>query len=740
MNQSEPSLVPEWLKGSTTATGPSARHQQPASSASVAPSYGGTPPSREDQTYQLRPRPQGPSYPNTQSGYNSREPTDREQHSSRYVPPGASSYQSAQRRTGGGSSNYGGNNSNYSSHSSYNSHHSYNSGYRGSSSVNQREGSEQDNGNSKFGASAYRSPSGYGSSYRNTSGPYRSSREDDRDHQQYGRKDERWERHDMSRRDHQGYGGDRRSDDSRGTPSERSQSERSIPAKGGSEPVRATDTPATAQKATFDRDFPTLSSKGGLYGQSVSSVSNLTGPGARVDPRQQSRFLSGTGTQGPKSSQQPGSEVGKWTSRLADAPPPGSSFLQNGNSGAAAIAAAAAAAAAAQQQVTTPKMADALQHVADSNQPSASDLARREELALRQSRQLIPMAPTLPGKARDKGHPSKNNPQTGSRESSTPQPTSATAAGATSIPGGTVLQARSRVAGKEAPAGQVTRRVEELAPGGSNAIGTVGSKRTAVLLDRHALPIAPTSSVVGSAGQTRNPATGTAAANTGSTSRAAATATPRQSEVTISVEERQRLEHVRQDRSDFFSNLKKKQEEKKKQTTGDDKQISTTLQEEAVPQANVVSDASEVDVGSQIASTEGQPSSVKGENRTIETSGLVKEVEVLKVTDPAPEAVEVTVDDLPSLDAAAASEEEARFLRSLGWDEGEDDEDGDDFGLTEEEIAAFKASSGLGAGLPKISKTTPINVQLPHARSLGHHVGSLGSESDQVSSSDSDSD
>jgi hypothetical protein len=51
------------------------------------------------------------------------------------------------------------------------------------------------------------------------------------------------------------------------------------------------------------------------------------------------------------------------------------------------------------------------------------------------------------------------------------------------------------------------------------------------------------------------------------------------------------------------------------------------------------------------------------------------------------------------------SEEEERFLRSLGWTEASDE--GEDCGLTEEEIAAFRAAAELRARLPSLRGKVP---------------------------------
>lgn len=601
----------------------------------------------------------------------------------------------------------------------------------------------EDNGASRYAATAYRPPGSYAAPYRPNSG-YRSAR-DDRDSGYESRSDrDRWDTREsrtdrdrevnalLPRREPPTFTADReRREETRPSAPAPVAPERSAPVRAATEaPVQGTVQPL--QKASFDRDFPTLSPKHPTFGQG-STIGSAGGGATRPADKQRWQSSSSSASASKLSQTSSTTSSERWTSRLAEAPPPGSSFLQNGNSGAAAIAAAAAAAAAAAQQSSTPKMADALQHVADTNQHSASDLARLEQLALRQSRQLVPVAPSLPGKGRDKGHPNKGPSAAretpvalaGANTGAVPSP--AAAVGATSAPG----PALKRTASKESSGTQgstpAVRRPED-----PTTVISAMPKRTPVLLDRHALPIAPTSSVVGTSQSLRTGMPLGTASSKISAEKAAA----------LSQEERQRLEHVRQDRCDFFQSLRKKPANKK--DGKEDEEDSAIVEVEAGEDPSFLAAGAEVEIPA--AENEAQAGEPPGDDSAFDGTSDFAVDPVHAPEDLNGDTWEVDKDEASVTDVGAVisdepdpvvSEEEARFLRSLGWDEGEEEDEDEEGGLTEEEIAAFKASLGGGS-----SGSKPINLTTPVVRAkVSHHIGSVGSVgSDQVSSSDSDSD
>ncbi|CAM6092249.1 unnamed protein product [Calypogeia fissa] len=545
---------------------------------------------------------------------------------------------------------------------------------------------------------------------------------------------------------------------------------------------------SSMQKAAFERNFPSLGAQEKQSGVVQSSLGNVSVLSPRPSWQSSSprpdgvrSATSGAGLTSAGSASVSvaasgnvgGSVIGGdgWTSALADVPSSltGLPSSMNGVSGATSVptatTGASVLASVAAPSLTAPKMSEAVAYPPRVRTPPQSTLEsqRVEESAAKQSRQLI-LKPTLPKNmgSRDITKPKViravdvvapqpmklSQPLASQLVSSPYRPPAPPRPEPLKAPQGKLLV---RKTSKEAvaamlspssiPKGDGTGSTSVVSAAGAlvgmggtnagtNASGTLAPPRKQKqLLDRRAVPIPPISVPMGSEG-----GSGPRSKESGSAS------------------EDKRPPIPAQNRSDFFNALRKKaagissgslekMESGALQKNDGVNEKGVEAEEETGPFQGDVSQMAPYQLKENGTAASTFPKSslsgsdVYGISDTKEdapsngasTEGAEGNSEQSSTAPSSPVAI-------PNR-ATATEEEEAAFLRSLGWEESAE-ESGE--GLTEEEINSFYQER---------LRSMSVSPSLPNARNhrlrdvrVDLHVGSIGSISSGMSSSDSESD
>ncbi|KAL2649956.1 hypothetical protein R1flu_018084 [Riccia fluitans] len=538
------------------------------------------------------------------------------------------------------------------------------------------------------------------------------------------------------------------------------------------------------QKAAFERNFPSLGAqeKQGPVQSTLGNVSVLSprpswqSSSPRTDGTRSPGLTSGVTAAGAVA---PSLNVGVtgiagegWSSALAEVP--ASLTTTSTINGVAAGGASTPLLSGAGSGLATggapalivPKMAEALtQNPPRVRTPPqySTESQRLEDAALKQSRQLIPMKPSLPKNMgqRDKikpkvvravdvvaPQPIKLQSLTSSQLLASPfRPPASPRQEPLKVPQGKLLARRPPI--KEAGSAAVGSLKTEGGPSSSSLVSPASAvvglggvsansnapaitapvpRKQKQLLDRRAVPIPPTSII----------------ADLGSGSR---------SKEGSAVSEDKRPAVPAQNRSDFFNALRKK-------AAGVGGGSGNSEKMDSAPQLkNGSANGKSVELEDDISSCSGEGIDKpvykpkengvtanlgsKSNNSDLATYGTTEEKDRGPTNGASEELTEGNFDQFtapsspvaPVKRATATEEEEAAFLRSLGWEESAE-ESGE--GLTEEEINSFYQER---------LRSMSISPSLPAARNhhvrgfqMETHVGSIGSISSGISSSDSDSD
>ncbi|PPD93815.1 hypothetical protein GOBAR_DD09166 [Gossypium barbadense] len=408
---------------------------------------------------------------------------------------------------------------------------------------------------------------------------------------------------------------------------------------------------SSIHKAVFEKDFPSLGTEDR---QVVPEITRVLSPGlssaSQNLPVSSSALISGEG----------------WTSALAEAP----STVGSSNTGSlAALLTVSPSSSGTSTGTSGLNMAEALV-LAPSRSQAAPQLSvktqRREELAIKQSKQLIPVTPSMPKCSvlnsvdKSKGKPAARISEINTAVKSVQQQPSLIHHSNQSPHSGHVKPDAPKTSGK----------LLVLKPGWENGVSSPTQKDVAS-------PPASANSRVAISQHAGGPARNSNNPKLSSVERKVAALNP---VAGFTVEKKPSLAQT-QSRNDFFNLLKKKTSTKTSADHSDSlPHISSTTTEKSEVTKEVVT---------------GSSAAHANENGTAATSN---------------------------------DEEEAAFLRSLGWEENS----GDDEGLTEEEINAFyqeymklRPTLKLCRGMqPKVAQSFATN---------------LDGASSEVSSSDSES-
>ncbi|KAJ8541667.1 hypothetical protein K7X08_002483 [Anisodus acutangulus] len=438
------------------------------------------------------------------------------------------------------------------------------------------------------------------------------------------------------------------------------------------------------QKTAFEKDFPSL----GIEERQVTRVSS-PGLSSAVQslPIGNSALLGGTD---------------KWTSALAEVPPMVGSIGMGSSASQQSVAAAPTPSASS--GTASLNMAEALSQAAPRARATAQipdKTQRLEELAIKQSRQLIPVMPSMPkasvSSSADKSKQPKSTARTNEMvgiAKSTQQPFSTQLAN----------QPRSGQVRAEAPATSHGKTLLVLKPGRENGVTSLSkeaqspAKNTGSRLANCPPAVAPSAPAVTSP---------TSRVTSLETKAAALSLKPRST-----AEKRSSLSQA-QSRSDFFNLMRKK----------------TSLNSSTVlPDSGMASSNSREQSGLKTKDEDGAslcPSvSENGSERTSNGDPHEAQNHVQRHND-------VEENNSSINGALYPDEEEAAFLRSLGWDENA----GEDEGLTEEEINNFyEEYMKLKPSLKVYKGAQPKCLMLPEL----HFATNPGTASSGSTSSESD--
>ncbi|MBA0837464.1 hypothetical protein Goarm_009622 [Gossypium armourianum] len=386
-------------------------------------------------------------------------------------------------------------------------------------------------------------------------------------------------------------------------------------------------------KAVFEKDFPSLGTE---ERQGVPEMVRVSSPGlssaSQSLPVGNSALIDGEG----------------WTSALAEVP----SVVGSSSTGTLSASQPASTSGSGASSISSSlNMAEALAQAPSRTRtpPMLSvNTQRREELAIKQSRQLIPVTPSMPkGSVLNSADKSKAKPAARISETNVVvksglQPQPLTHQGNQSLHGGHVKSDMPKTSGK----------LLVLKPGWENGVSSPTQKDIAssatitnnrVTTSQHA--VAPIKSA---------PARNSNSPKLSSGELKAASINPIAG---FTVEKRPSLAQT-QSRNDFFNLLKKKTSTNTSAGLSDpDPHISTSTTEksEVTKEVDGGSATAHADENGTAAASNGDTCSDDGEKNMSATAMVYPD------------------------------EEEAAFLRSLGWEENT----GEDEGLTEEEINAF---------------------------------------------------
>ncbi|KAG6425087.1 hypothetical protein SASPL_115511 [Salvia splendens] len=393
--------------------------------------------------------------------------------------------------------------------------------------------------------------------------------------------------------------------------------------------LRTTGSPvAGVRKAAFERDFPSL----GVDERAViSDIGRVPSPGLSSI---QSLLIGTSASLGGE----------KWTSALAEVPmlvgsngTASSSVLQATSSSSASVALGSA---------TSLNMAKAVAQGPSRSQTTPQAAQRLEELAIKQSRQLIPVTPSMPKALVLKNSSDKSKSKVGSQQPSISSPLPVNH----SPRGGPVKSDVSKTSnvGKL----QVLKPVRE-----KNGVGPVVKDN-----------LSPTS--------------GSSVAGFPSVSGSAVTKVPPSNAVpdrkpVLTLLEKRPTSQARS-RNDFFNLVRKK-----------------SMANPASADSATASDSSELETGSSLSPS---LSNKHAEMNVMPATSQPVEVPLSLSLESEEKAGSICNGDAcdvqkcvsngkkhPSSGRIISEDEEAAFLRSLGWEENNDEE-----GLTEEEITAFR--------------------------------------------------
>ncbi|XP_039041750.1 uncharacterized protein LOC120180505 isoform X2 [Hibiscus syriacus] len=429
---------------------------------------------------------------------------------------------------------------------------------------------------------------------------------------------------------------------------------------------------SSIHKAEFEKDFPSLGSE---ERQGVPEIARVSSPVLRSASQSasvgNSALIDGEG----------------WTSALAEVP----SVVRSSSTGSSPAPQTASTTSSGAPSVPCGlNMAEALAQ-APSRTPAAPLVSvttrRREELAIKQSRQLIPVTPSMP-KVLNLTDKSKAKPTTRISEmniavKSGSQPSPLIHQGNHSPHNGHVKSDMPKISGK----------LLVLKPGRDNGVSSPTQKDTAsstkiannrVTISQHA--VVPVNSA-----STRN--SKVLKLSAGECKAAAISPI-----AVFTVEKKVSLAQT-QSRNDFFNLLKKKNSTNYCGLSDSDSQISSSVIEKSEVGKEVIG------VSATAYANDGTATASNGDI----CSGDKKK-------------------DMSPVDMPYPDEEEAAFLRSLGWEEGT----GEDESLTEDEINAFyqkymklKPSLKLFRGMqPIVSQSVANNLDGASSESSSSDSGS----------------
>ncbi|GMI77166.1 hypothetical protein like AT1G36990 [Hibiscus trionum] len=416
---------------------------------------------------------------------------------------------------------------------------------------------------------------------------------------------------------------------------------------------------SSIHKAVFERDFPSLGTEDR---QVVPEITRVSSPGlssaSKNFPVGSSALISGDG----------------WTSALAEAP----SVVGSSNTGSWTTPLIVSTSSTVTPTGTSGRnMAEALAQ-APSHSHTVPQLSvktqRREELAIKQSKQLIPVTPSMPKGSvlnsvdKSKGKPAIRTTEINIAVKSGQQQPSLIHHGSLSPHGGHVKCDMPKTSGKLLVLklgweNGVTSPTQDVSP---------TSENSRVTISPHAV------------GPTRN-------SNSSKLSAGGRKAAALNSVAGFTVEKRPLAQT--QSRSDFFNLLKKKTSEKTSAGHSDSHpHISSSTSEKSEVTEEVVSAALTAHAN---------------ENGTAATGNSDACQEAQRFVDDGEK-------DMGPVSMIYSDEEEAAFLRSLGWEENS----GEDEGLTEEEINSFyqeymklRPSLKLCCGMqPKLAQSFATNL------------------------------
>ncbi|XWS23811.1 hypothetical protein CRYUN_Cryun28dG0047600 [Craigia yunnanensis] len=425
---------------------------------------------------------------------------------------------------------------------------------------------------------------------------------------------------------------------------------------------------SSIHKAVFEKDFPSLGTE---ERQGVPEIARVSSPGFSSASRNlsvgNSALIGGEG----------------WTSALAEVP----SVVGSSSTGSLPVPQTVSTSGSGAPSVTTSlNMAEALAK-SPSRTRTAPQLSvkiqRREEMAIKQSRQLIPVTPSMPkGSVLNSVDKSKAKPAVRTSEmniavKSGQQPLSLIHQGNQSPHSGNVKSDMPKTSGK----------LLVLKPGRENGVSSPTQKDVASPTTNANSRV--TTSQYAVASVTSAPARNSNNPKLSAGERKAAAMNPI---ARFTVEKRPSLTQT-QSRNDFFNLLKKKTPTNTSAGLSDsDPRISSSTTEKSKVTKEIVS---------------AYATAHANENATAATSNGNTCQEAQRFSDDGEKNTSATAMVYPD-------EEEAAFLRSLGWEENT----GEDEGLTEEEINAFyqecmklRPSLKLCRGMqPKLAQSFATNL------------------------------
>lgn len=441
---------------------------------------------------------------------------------------------------------------------------------------------------------------------------------------------------------------------------------------------------SSIQKTVFEKDFPSLGTE---ERQGVSDIGRVSSPG--LTTAVQSLPVASTGLIGGEG----------WTSALAEVP----AIIGSSSTGSISVqqTVAATPGSGATSAMAGLNMAEALAQAPPRvhTTPQLSVKTQRlEELAIKQSRQLIPVTPSMP-KTSVLNSTEKSKPKTAVRTTEV----NAAAKSGQQQPSSLQHANQSLRGGHVKPDAPKTSHGKFLVlkPTRENGVSTTPKD-----------VVSPTNNATSRTANSQLPVTSSAASTPlrspkNSTLERKVAAFNMKSGSTL--ERRPSLSQV-QSRNDFFNHLKKKTSTNS----------STVLPDSGPVISSPTMEKSDEVIG-EVVSAPASPDATENGAEVTSNGDICEEVQGFSV---------VLEDNMSSSATFCPNEEEVAFLRSLGWEE----HSGEEEGLTEEEISSFyqrlkeKNQTKLCRGV------RPMLLKLSES-----HFTSLGGASSDLSSPDSGS-